>query len=88
MKTIFNKLYVITLFSASPLFVFANQPEKENFSRLNQIDALQQQRQQQNQQVQEKIQQPQADVRLDTKNYERLTLSIKKPLVTPFIILH
>lgn len=79
-----RKLHRITLLTTVPLFAFANQPP-ENFSRLNQIDALQQQRQQQNQQVQEKILQPQADVHLDTKNYERLTLSNKE---TPCYPIH
>ncbi|OOF37663.1 peptide transporter [Rodentibacter heidelbergensis] len=77
MKSVFNKLYRMTLFSTTPLFAFANQPQ-ENFSRLNQIDALQQQRQQQNQQAQEKILQAHSDVRLETINDEKLTLSNKE----------
>ncbi|AOF54022.1 peptide transporter [Rodentibacter caecimuris] len=83
MKTVFNKLYTVTLFSIVPLFAFANKPE--NFSRLNQMDALQQQRQQQNQQAQEKILQSQADVRLETTNYKGLTLSDKE---TPCYLIH
>ncbi|OOF51056.1 peptide transporter [Rodentibacter genomosp. 1] len=82
MKTVFNKLYTITLFSTTPLCVFANQPP-ENFSRLNQMDALQQQRQQQNQKEQEKTLQSQADVRLETTNDEKLSLSDKETLCYP-----
>ncbi|HDR0629959.1 ShlB/FhaC/HecB family hemolysin secretion/activation protein [Pasteurella multocida] len=84
MKIAFKDHYIIALFSALPLLAFANQPP-ENFSRLNQIDALQQQRQQQNQQVQEKILKPQADVRLETTNDERLILSNKE---TPCYPIH
>ncbi|OOF66938.1 ShlB/FhaC/HecB family hemolysin secretion/activation protein [Rodentibacter caecimuris] len=74
MKTTLKKLQIITLFTVAPLFAFANQQD-EKLSRLNQIDASQQQRQQQNQQARDKVLQSQQDVRLDTINNERLTLS-------------
>ncbi|MDY5848791.1 ShlB/FhaC/HecB family hemolysin secretion/activation protein [Actinobacillus porcinus] len=73
MKVIHKHIYSVMIFASLPYSLFANQTE--NFSRLNQIDATQQQRQQHIQQAQDKILQPQSDVRLDTTNKERLTLS-------------
>ncbi|SUT87951.1 hemolysin activation/secretion protein [[Actinobacillus] rossii] len=73
MKVVYQHIYSVMIFASLPYSLFANQTE--NFSRLNQIDATQQQRQQHIQQAQDKILQPQSDVRLDTTNKERLTLS-------------
>lgn len=73
MKVVHKHIYSVMIFANLPYSLFANQTE--NFSRLNQIDATQQQRQQHIQQAQDKILQPQSDVRLDTTNKERLTLS-------------
>ncbi|WP_315568754.1 ShlB/FhaC/HecB family hemolysin secretion/activation protein [Haemophilus parahaemolyticus] len=73
MKVVHKHIYSVMIFASLPYSLFANQTE--NFSRLNQIDATQQQRQQHIQQAQDKILQPQSDVRLDTTNNERLTLS-------------
>ena len=73
MKVVHQHIYSVMIFACLPNSLFANQTE--NFSRLNQIDATQQQRQQQIQQAQDKILQSQSDVRLDTTNNERLTLS-------------
>ena len=73
MKVVHKHIYSVMIFASLPYSLFANQTE--NFSRLNQIDATQQQRQQHIQQAQDKILQPQSDVRLDTTNKERLTLS-------------
>lgn len=73
MKVVYQHIYSVMIFASFPYSLFANQTE--NFSRLNQIDATQQQRQQHIQQAQDKILQPQSDVRLDTTNKERLTLS-------------
>ncbi|WP_303820803.1 ShlB/FhaC/HecB family hemolysin secretion/activation protein, partial [Actinobacillus minor] len=73
MKVIHKHIYSVMIFASLPYSLFANQTE--NFSRLNQIDATQQQRHQHIQQAQDKILQPQSDVRLDTTNKERLTLS-------------
>lgn len=73
MKVVHQHIYSVMIFAGISHSLFANQTE--NFSRLNQIDATQQQRQQHIQQAQDKILQPQSDVRLDTTNKERLTLS-------------
>lgn len=73
MKVVYQHIYSVMIFASLPYSLLANQTE--NFSRLNQIDATQQQRQQHIQQAQDKILQPQSDVRLDTTNKERLTLS-------------
>lgn len=73
MKVVYQHIYLVMIFAGISHSLFANQTE--NFSRLNQIDATQQQRQQHIQQAQDKILQPQSDVRLDTTNKERLTLS-------------
>lgn len=73
MKVVHKHIYSVMIFASLPYSLFANQTE--NFSRLSQIDATQQQRQQHIQQAQDKILQPQSDVRLDTTNNERLTLS-------------
>lgn len=73
MKVVHQHIYSVMILASLPYSLFANQTE--NFSRLNQIDATQQQRQQHIQQAQDKILQPQSDVRLDTTNKERLTLS-------------
>ena len=73
MKVVHKHIYSVMIFASLPYSLFANQTE--NFSRLNQIDATQQQRQQHIQQAQDKILQPQSDVRLNTTNNERLTLS-------------
>lgn len=73
MKVVHQYIYSVMIFACLPNSLFANQTA--NFSRLNQIDATQQQRQQHIQQAQDKILQSQSDVRLDTTNNERLTLS-------------
>lgn len=62
MKVVYQHIYSVIIFASLPYSLFANQTE--NFSRLNQIDATQQQRQQHIQQAQDKILQPQSDVRL------------------------
>lgn len=77
MKKTFQNLHITTILSFS-IFALANSPE--DFSRLNQIDAIQQQRQQQLQQNQDKLQRSQADIRLNTTTQETPSLSnFEKP---------
>lgn len=68
-----KNLYAVAILSAISAFSVANQPP--NLSELNQLDAAEQQRQRQQQQAQQNQLQHQADVRLDTSNYQQLTLS-------------
>lgn len=73
MKAIHKHIYSVIIFTSLSNSLLANQTD--NFKRLNQIDAIQQQRLQQTQQVQDKILRSQTDARFDTTNSERLTLS-------------
>ncbi|MCU9997595.1 hypothetical protein H0G77_00475 [[Pasteurella] aerogenes] len=76
MKVVHKHIYSVMIFANLPYSLFANQTE--NFSRLNQIDATQQQRQQHIQQAQDKILQPQSDVRLNAALVGKDPVTIQK----------